>query len=237
MASRLLLVDDDPHTSHALSANLVAAGYQVEVAIDGWQAMAKVREEEFGMVILDVVLPGKDGFTVCERIRAEGHDTPVLFVSARAGVYDRIRGLEVGGDDYLAKPVQPRELLLRIAAILRRRARYDEVTAREPVLRFGGNTLDYGALRARAANGVEHLLTQKEAMILKVLAERAGEVLWRDEIVDKVWGNEVLPSSRTIDTYIGQLRRRFEVDPDAPRFIHTVRGVGYRFTTTPEAAP
>ena len=180
------------------------------------------------------MLPGADGFTVCETLRAEGRDTPVLFLSARSGGEDRIRGLEVGGDDYITKPFQLRELLLRVSAILRRRARYDQMTALEPVLRFGGNEFDFRTFRGRSADGTEQVLTQKEALILRLLAERAGDVLWRDDILEKVWGDDVLPSSRTIDGFIVRLRKRFEPDPERPQFIHTVRGVGYRFTAAAE---
>ena len=212
-----------------------AEGYLVDVAADGPATrLMKIRAEEFGLVILDVTLPGADGFTICETIRAEGRDTPVLFLSARSGGEDRIRGLEVGGDDYITKPFQLRELLLRVSAILRRRARYDEMTALEPVLRFGGNEFDFRTFRGRSADGAEQVLTQKEALILRLLAERAGDVLWRDDILEKVWGDEVLPSSRTIDGFVVRLRKRFEPDPDRPQFIHTVRGVGYRFTATAE---
>lgn len=233
MAPRILVVEDEPNLARGIRENLEAEGYVVDVAADGLQALAKVRGNEFSLVVLDVMLPGTDGFTVCARMRVEGHDTPVLFLSARAGGQDRIQGLEVGGDDYLAKPFHLRELLLRVAAILRRRARYDEMTAREPVLRFGGNEFDFRTFRGRSADGVEQLLTPKEAMILKVLAEREGKVMWRDDILEKVWGDEVLPSSRTIDNFIVRLRKRFEANPEVPQFIHTVRGVGYRFTTTP----
>ena len=236
MTSRILLVEDEPNLARGISENLEAEGYVVDVAADGLRALTMVRAGEFSLVVLDVMLPGADGFTVCKKMRAEGHDTPVLFLSARAGGQDRIQGLEAGGDDYLAKPFHLRELLLRVAAILRRRARYDEMTARAPILRFGGNEFDFRTFRGRSADGVEQVLTQKEAMILKVLAERAGEVMWRDDILEKVWGDEVLPSSRTIDNFIVRLRKRFEADPEAPRFIHTVRGVGYRFTPNPESA-
>jgi len=236
MASRILLVEDEPHLARGIRENLEAEGYVVDVAVDGVQGLAKARAAEFSLVILDVMLPGIDGFTVCQRMRAAGLDTPVLFLSARAGGQDRIQGLEAGGDDYLAKPFHLRELLLRVAAILRRRARYDEMTAREPVLRFGGNVFDFRTFRGRSADGVEQVLTQKEAMILKVLAEREGDVMWRDDILEKVWGDEVLPSSRTIDNFIVRLRKRFEPDPEVPQFIHTVRGVGYRFTSEPEPA-
>jgi two-component system, OmpR family, alkaline phosphatase synthesis response regulator PhoP len=234
MTSRLLVVDDELNLARGIRENLEAEGYLVDVAADGLNALAKIRAEEFGLVILDVTLPGADGFTICETIRAEGRDTPVLFLSARSGGEDRIRGLEVGGDDYITKPFQLRELLLRVSAILRRRARYDEMTALEPVLRFGGNEFDFRTFRGRSADGAEQVLTQKEALILRLLAERAGDVLWRDDILEKVWGDEVLPSSRTIDGFVVRLRKRFEPDPDRPQFIHTVRGVGYRFTATAE---
>jgi two-component system alkaline phosphatase synthesis response regulator PhoP len=234
MTSRLLVVDDELNLARGIRENLEAEGYLVDVAADGLNALAKIRAEEFGLVILDVTLPGADGFTICETIRAEGRDTPVLFLSARSGGEDRIRGLEVGGDDYITKPFQLRELLLRVSAILRRRARYDEMTALEPLLRFGGNEFDFRTFRGRSSDGAEQVLTQKEALILRLLAERAGDVLWRDDILEKVWGDEVLPSSRTIDGFVVRLRKRFEPDPDRPQFIHTVRGVGYRFTATAE---
>jgi two-component system, OmpR family, alkaline phosphatase synthesis response regulator PhoP len=234
MTARLLVVDDELNLARGIRENLEAEGYSVEVAADGLNALAKIREQEFSLVILDVMLPGADGFTVCETIRAEGRDTPVLFLSARSEGSDRIRGLEAGGDDYITKPFQLRELLLRVGAILRRRARYDEVTALEPVLRFGGNEFDFRTFRGRSAGGIEQVLTQKEALILKLLAEREGNVLWRDDILEKVWGDEVLPSSRTVDGLVVRLRKCFEPDPDHPQFIHTVRGVGYRFTATAE---
>lgn len=235
MAARILLVEDETHVARGIRENLEAEGYAVEVAIDGVQGLARVRGQEYSLVILDVMLPGLDGFTVCRQMRAEGIDTPVLFLSARARGQDRIAGLEAGGDDYLGKPFELGELLLRVAAIIRRRARFDEMTAREPVLRFGGNELDFRTCRGHSADGTEQILSQKEAMILKALADRPGEVLWREDILEKVWGNEVLPSSRIIDQYIAQLRRRFEADPAAPRFIHGVRGAGYRFTNSSES--
>lgn len=234
MTTRILVVEDELNLARGVRENLEAEGYSVDVAADGFHAVDKILGGEFGLVILDVMLPGIDGFEVCKRVRAEGIDTPVLFLSARGAGQDRIRGLEVGGDDYLPKPFQLRELLLRVAAILRRRARYDEITAREPVLRFGGNEFDFRTFRGVSASGTEQVLTQKEAMILKILAAREGQVVWRDDILLSVWGDEVLPSSRTIDNFILRLRKRFEPNPERPQFIHTVRGVGYRFTSTAE---
>lgn len=228
---RILLVEDELNLARGIRENLEAEGYSVEVVGDGRAALDRIRRQEYGLVILDVMLPGMDGFTVCETARREGRDTPVLFLTAKGGAGDRIRGLEVGGDDYLPKPFQLREMLLRVAAILRRRSRYDAMTALEPVVKFGGNEFDFRSFRGRSWDGDDQILTQKEAMILKVLVEREGEVVWRDEILDKVWGDDVLPSTRTIDNFIVRLRKRFEPDPEQPQFFHTVRGIGYRFTS------
>jgi two-component system alkaline phosphatase synthesis response regulator PhoP len=233
--ARILLVEDELNLARGIRENLEAEGYSVEVVGDGRTALDKIRRQEYGLVILDVMLPGMDGFTVCETARREGRDTPVLFLTAKGGAGDRIRGFEVGGDDYLPKPFQLREMLLRVAAILRRRSRYDAMTALEPVVKFGGNEFDFRSFRGRSWDGDDQILTQKEAMILKVLVEREGEVVWRDEILDKVWGDDVLPSTRTIDNFIVRLRKRFEPDPEQPRFFHTVRGIGYRFTAAGEA--
>ena len=232
--ARILLVEDEVNLARGIRENLEAEGYTVESVGDGRQALERIRRVEYGMIILDVMLPGMDGFAVCQTARREGRDTPVLFLTARGGGGDRIRGLEVGGDDYLAKPFQLRELLLRVAAILRRRTRYDAMMALEPLVRFGDNEFDFRTFRGRSWDGAEQVLTQKESMILKVLVERAGEVVWRDAILEQVWGDDVLPSSRTIDNFIVRLRKRFEPDPDRPRFFHTVRGIGYRFTMSGE---
>jgi len=232
--ARILLVEDELNLARGIRENLEAEGYAVDVVADGLVALDRIRREEYGLVILDVMLPGMDGFTVCQTARREGRDTPVLFLTAKGGGGDRIRGLEMGGDDYLPKPFQLRELLLRVAAILRRRSRYDTLTALEPVARFGGNEFDFRSFRGHSFDGSDQILTQREAMILKVLVERDGEVVWREEILEHVWSNEVLPSSRTIDNFIVRLRKRFEPDPERPRFFHTVRGVGYRFVSAGE---
>ncbi|MGH7523646.1 MAG: winged helix-turn-helix domain-containing protein, partial [Gemmatimonadales bacterium] len=129
------------------------------------------------------------------------------------------------------------ELLLRVAAILRRRIRYDAMIGLEPVVKFGTNEFDFRSFRGRSWDGADQILTQKEAMILKLLAEREGQVVWRDEILEKVWGDDVLPSSRTIDNFVLRLRKRFESDPERPQHFHTVRGIGYRFTRVAETAP
>ena len=188
------------------------------------------------LVVLDVMLPGADGLTVCRTLRARGNTTPVLFLTARGDPADRVRGLEAGGDDYLAKPFHLQEFLLRVRAILRRWDWYRSAsaTADTAVLRFGGNEVDFRVFRARAWTGETQELTEKEAMILKVLAEHTGQIVSREDLLERVWGYDVFPSTRTVDNFILRLRKRFEKDPANPRHFLTVWGVGYRFMTEAE---
>jgi two-component system alkaline phosphatase synthesis response regulator PhoP len=230
-APRLLVVEDEAHLAAGIAENLEDEGYVVTTVGDGRRALDEMRDGEYDMVVLDVMLPELDGFAVCEQARRDGVETPVLFLTAKGGVGDRIRGLEAGGDDYLTKPFHLQELLLRVRAILRRRTWYDDVPSSGAVLRFGGNELDLRSFRGRSYDGQEQVLTQKEAMILKALAERDGEVVSREEILEKVWGYDLFPSTRTIDNFILRLRRRFEPEPESPRYLHTARGIGYRFTS------
>ncbi len=229
---RVLLVEDEENLAAGIRFNLETDGLGVDWIRDGRQALEPVRDPRYQLLILDVMLPGVDGFTLCEEARRRGVDTPVLFLTARAGVDDRIRGLEAGGDDYLAKPFHLTELLLRVQAILRRRSwRPGDAAAG---VSFGGNHFDFSAFTGASWDGQAQQLTQKEAMILKVLAEREGEVVSREDLLERVWGYEAFPSSRTIDNFILRLRKRFEPDPERPRHFHTVRGVGYRFTAAPD---
>lgn len=232
--SRILIVEDEQSIAEGIMENLEAEGYEAEIALDGQSGLEAVRRGAFDLVLLDVMLPGMDGFTLCATARKEGYAVPVLFLTARTAVDDRIRGLEAGGDDYIAKPFHLKELLLRVAAILRRRGWYEQMPAAGSKLSFGENEFDFYACRGRAWDGREITLTQKEAMILKALSEREGEVVTREEILEKVWGYDLFPSTRTIDEFIRQLRKRFEPDPARPRHLHTIHGVGYRFTQSPE---
>jgi two-component system alkaline phosphatase synthesis response regulator PhoP len=227
---RILVVDDEEHLAAGIRENLEAEGYRADVAHDGRDGLARVREQRFDLVVLDVMMPNMDGIELCEQMRRDGLQTPVLFLTVKGDVADRVRGFEAGGDDYLAKPFHLKELLLRVAAILRRSSWYQASGA---PLEFGGNRVDFQTYEARAWDGSEHALTHKEAMILKVLSERAGTIVTREEILDRVWGYEVFPSTRTIDNFIVRLRKRFERNPEAPVHFHTVRGVGYRFTPEP----
>lgn len=230
--ARILVVEDEKNIAEVIQENLEADGYAVEVARDGEAGLARILADSFDLVVLDVMMPKMDGLTVCELAREEGKTVPVLFLTARGTTDDRIRGLEAGGDDYLPKPFHLRELLLRVEAILRRgRA---ATPAPRPPLEFGGNRVDLRELEATAWDGTSHRLARKEAGILERLAELEGEVVTREEVVESVWGYDLLPSSRVVQELVEELRRRFERDPRAPRHLHTVRGVGYRFTRAPQ---
>jgi two-component system, OmpR family, alkaline phosphatase synthesis response regulator PhoP len=235
-ASQLLVVEDDPHLAAGVAENLRAEGYPVVTLGDGEQALAWLAAHTCALIVLDVMLPGMDGLSVCRALRGQGNTTPVLFLTARGDPADRVRGLEAGGDDYLAKPFHLQEFLLRVRAILRRWDWYRSAsaTAATAVLRFGGNEVDFRAFRGRSWSGEPQELTEKEAMILKVLAEHAGEIVSREDLLERVWGYDVFPSTRTVDNFILRLRKRFERDPAAPRHFLTVWGVGYRFLSEGE---
>jgi two-component system, OmpR family, alkaline phosphatase synthesis response regulator PhoP len=231
--ARILVVDDEAHLADGIRENLEAEGYRTDVAYDGLHGLEAARACDFDLIILDVMMPRMDGLDVCETLRREGQQTPVLFLTVKDAAEDRVRGFEVGGDDYLPKPFHLRELLLRVAAILRRSRWYGQTDSR---LEFGGNRIDFRTYQATAWDATEHHLTHKEAMILKVLAERAGQIVTREDILDLVWGYEVFPSTRTVDNFIVRLRRRFERNAEEPLHFHTVRGVGYRFTIEAQAS-
>ncbi len=231
----ILVCDDEDHLARGIAENLVAEGYAVTTVGDGLAALNQIVTGGHDLVLLDVMMPGLDGYAVCERARAEGVTTPILFLTAKGSVDDRVRGLEAGGDDYLPKPFHLQELLARVKGILRRQTWYEGTTAAAgEKISFGDNLVDLRRFAGRAFDGSEQQLTQKEAMILKALAERDGEVVSREELLDRAWGYELFPSTRTIDNFILRLRKRFEPDPERPRYFHTVRGIGYRFTSRGE---
>jgi two-component system, OmpR family, alkaline phosphatase synthesis response regulator PhoP len=231
--ARILVVDDEAHLAAGIRENLEAEGYRTEVAHDGQTGLERLRAEPFDLVVLDVMMPNMDGLELCAQLRRDGIQTPVLFLTVKGAAADRVRGFEAGGDDYLAKPFHLKELLLRVAAILRRSSWYQ--SSASAALEFDGNRIDFRTYEARAWDGSQHSLTHKEAMILRVLADQPGNIVTREEILDRVWGYEVFPSTRTIDNFIVRLRKRFERNPEAPAHFHTVRGVGYRFTVQPQA--
>lgn len=226
---RLIVVEDEAHLAEVISDNLELEGWEVEVVGEGPAALERIREVRPDLVLLDVMLPGMDGFTICETLRGEGNDVPILFLTARAGQEDRLHGLELGGDDYLGKPFDLKELILRVRAILRRTAWFRAPSPAGDVLTLGDARVDFRTCAA-TVSGRTLELSPKETMILRCLAERPGEVVSRAEILDRVWGYDAFPTSRTVDNFIVRLRRLLEPDPRHPRYIHTVRGTGYRLT-------
>jgi two-component system alkaline phosphatase synthesis response regulator PhoP len=231
---RILLVEDDVALATGIAENFRHEGYEIQVLHDGRAAVDHLHGVRYDLLVLDVMLPGCDGFEICRQVRQLGLTTPVLFLTARGDPEDRVRGLEAGGDDYLTKPFHLREFLLRVRAILRRWEWYRGAPgSSDQRLRFGGNEVLFDSFRATSWDGLTHELTEKEAMILKVLAEQRGRVVSRDALVERVWGENVFPSTRTVDNFILRLRKRFERDPANPRHFQSVRGVGYRFEDEP----
>ncbi len=228
-AARVLVVEDEAHLAEVVSDNLEIEGYEVEVVDHGERALETIRQARHDLVLLDVMLPGIDGFTICETARAEGIKTPVLFLTAKGSTDDRVRGLEAGGDDYLAKPFDLQELILRVAAILRRTEWFQADSPVGDTLVLGDVTLDFRSYSLTRGDRTQQI-SEKETMILRCLAERAGDVVSRAEILDTVWGYDAFPTSRTVDNFIVRLRRLIEPDARSPRYIHTVRGTGYRLT-------
>jgi DNA-binding response OmpR family regulator len=224
-----LIVEDEKHLAEALAHNLKFEGYDTSVVGDGEAALERLANDEFELIVLDVMLPGISGFDVCERLREAGNRMPILFLTARNTDADRISGLRRGGDDYMTKPFLLEELVLRIHGILRRQEWYQTPVAERGVFRFGNNEVNFRTFKARGPRG-EVELTEKECMLMKLLVERQGQVVSRELILERVWGYKYGSSSRTIDNFIVRLRRYFEADPRRPHYIHSVRGVGYRFT-------
>lgn len=228
-SERLMVVEDEEHLAEVIADNLALEGFQVEVVRNGAHALERIQSAPPALVLLDVMLPGLDGFSVCKRLRAARIDVPILFLTARSGLEDRLRGLELGGDDFLGKPFDLRELMLRVRAIVRRTQWFKAPSPAGDVLVLGPARVEFKRYTA-IIEGRDVLLSQKETMILRCLAEKPGEVVSRTEILDRVWGYDAFPTERTIDNFIVRLRRLLEPDPQAPRYIHTVRGTGYRLT-------
>jgi len=234
MTSRILIVEDEKHLAEALAHNLKFEGYETVVVGDGETALERLAGEDFDLVVLDIMLPGISGLDVCERLREAGNRVPVLFLTARTTDADRIEGLRHGGDDYMTKPFLLEELALRIKGILRRQEWYQTPAAERGIFKFGANEVNFRTFKAKGPRG-EVELTEKECMLMKLLVERQGQVVARELILERVWGYRYGSSSRTIDNFIVRLRRYFEPDPRRPKYIHSVRGVGYRFTPEGEA--
>jgi two-component system alkaline phosphatase synthesis response regulator PhoP len=226
----ILLVEDEENLHEALKLNLELEGYEVSSAFDGAQALKAVENEFFDLIIMDVMLPELDGISVSENIRLQGNEVPILILSAKNSSADRILGLKKGADDYLTKPFNLEELLLRVHKLIHksRRISAKEVIADEYT--FGKNTINFKALEGTNKEGKKFPLTKKEAMLLKLLIENKNEVVPREKILQAVWGYNVYPTTRTIDNFILNFRKYFEDDSRNPKYFHSVRSIGYKFT-------
>ena len=226
----ILVVEDEENLQDALKLNLELEGYEVSTASDGAEALKKVNEEYFDLMILDIMLPEIDGISVCETIRLKNTQLPILMLSARTSSADRILGLKKGADDYLTKPFNLEELLLRIHKLIRKNKKIQNKSNVEDLYTFGNNTIDFNAQQALNSKGEQIELSLKEVMLLKLLIANKNEVVSREKILQSVWGYQVFPTTRTIDNFILNFRKYFEVDSREPRYFHSVRGVGYKFT-------
>lgn len=226
----ILLVEDEENLQEALKLNLELEGYEVTSSYDGADALKMIRKEHFDLIILDVMLPEVDGITVCETIRLNNFTIPILILSAKNSSADRVLGLKKGADDYLTKPFNLEELLLRVNNLIKKS---EQLAIKQPlpeVYEFGKNKIDFKGLECYNKAGDKITLTKKEGMLLKLLIENKNEVVTREKILQTVWGYNVYPTTRTIDNFILNFRKYFETDSRNPAYFHSVRGVGYKFT-------
>ena len=226
----ILLVEDEENLQEALKLNLEMEGYEITSAYDGAEALRAVQKEYFNLIILDVMLPELDGIAVCETIRLNNPDIPILILSAKNSSADRVLGLKKGADDYLTKPFNLEELLLRVNKLIQKSERLGAKQPLAEVFSFGKNKIDFKSLEAYTKSGDKITLTKKEIMLLKLLIENKNEVVTREKILQAVWGYNVYPTTRTIDNFILNFRKYFEEDSRNPEYFHSVRGVGYKFT-------
>jgi two-component system, OmpR family, alkaline phosphatase synthesis response regulator PhoP len=227
--ANILLVEDEENLHDALKLNLELEGYEITSAYDGNEALKAVKDEYFDLIIMDVMLPYVDGITVTETIRIQNNDVPILILSAKNTSADRVLGLKKGADDYMVKPFNLEELLLRVdKLILKNKKLLDKETIGD-TYEFGNNKIDFKAQQAVTFSKQHIELSKKEAMLLKLLIENKNEVVTREKILQSVWGYNVFPTTRTIDNFIMNFRKYFEKDSRNPKYFHSVRGVGYKY--------
>ncbi|MBK6828769.1 MAG: response regulator transcription factor [Chitinophagaceae bacterium] len=225
----ILLVEDEENLHEALKLNLELEGFTVTSAYDGVAALNAVQGEYFDLIILDVMLPEMDGINVTETIRISNNEVPILILSAKNSSADRVLGLKKGADDYLTKPFNLEELLLRVNKLIDKNKKLQDKSSIGDNYQFGGHSVDFRAQEATLANGEKVALSKKETMLLKLLIENKNEVVAREKILQSVWGYNVYPTTRTIDNFILNFRKYFEEDSRNPRYFHSVRGVGYKY--------
>jgi DNA-binding response OmpR family regulator len=221
--ARILVVEDDPAIALGLEDDLTLEGYEIEIVKDGEAGVTRARDGAFDLVLLDIMLPKKDGFEVCRELRRGGSKIPIIMLTAKTHDAEKVLGLEVGADDYVTKPFSPAELRARIKAVLRR-----TVNDTPDVYRFGDVEVDFVRFELRRGGNVVHV-TPTELRLLSAFVRNRRRVLSRQEITDEVWGEGTAITPRVVDTHVANLRQKVEPDPVEPRFIVGVRGVGYRF--------
>jgi two-component system, OmpR family, alkaline phosphatase synthesis response regulator PhoP len=226
----ILLVEDEENFHEALKLNLELEGYQVVSAMDGIAAIKELQGQYFDLMILDIMLPEMDGIEVLETIRIQNNGIPVLILSAKNTSADRVMGLKKGADDYLTKPFNLEELLLRVQKLIDKNNKLQDKESVGDIYHFGQNKIDFKAQEAVTKNGDTVQLSKKETMLLKLLIESKNEVVPREKILQTVWGYHVYPTTRTIDNFILNFRKYFEEDSRNPKYFHSVRGVGYKYS-------
>jgi two-component system alkaline phosphatase synthesis response regulator PhoP len=228
--ANILLVEDEENLHEALKLNLELEGYEVSSAYDGVAALKAFQGEYFDLIILDVMLPEMDGINVTETIRLNNNEVPILILSAKNSSADKIMGLKKGADDYLTKPFNLEELLLRVSKLIEKNKKLQDKETIGNIYSFGKNSIDFKAQEAITSNGEKIQLSKKEVMLLKLLIENKNEVVPREKILQSVWGYNVYPTTRTIDNFILNFRKYFEEDSRNPKYFHSVRSVGYKYS-------
>lgn len=224
---KILIIEDEESIRMALEDDFSLEGYEVETASNGLEGFEKAKNTTFNLIILDIMLPGMNGFDVCKKLRSLGIATPIIMLTAKGQEIDKVLGLEFGADDYITKPFSPRELQARVKAILRRVENKPE-DKENNLFHFRGLEVDFGKYQC-LKNGEKLNLTVYEFSLLKYLIQNKGRAINRDELLDEVWGKDVVVTPRVVDTHIANLRKKVEDDPAEPELILSVHGYGYRF--------
>jgi len=228
-AAHILLAEDEEHLQEALKLNLEMEGYEVTVVSDGLAVLKEVEGQYFDLIIMDIMMPELDGISTIQAIRLNHREIPILILSAKNASADRVAGLKTGADDYLTKPFNLEELLLRVEKLIRRNQQIQQKQTTSEVYSFGDNRIDFKAQSAVNYKGETIALSKKEVMLLQLLTENANQVVTREKILRVVWGYQVYPTTRTIDNFILSFRKYFEPDSRHPIYFHSIRGAGYRF--------
>lgn len=226
---RILLVEDESHFLEAITLNLEMEGYEVIQAVDGKQGYKYFKSAKFDLIILDLMLPHIDGLTLCKNIRLENTHVPIIMLTAKGSNQEKVEGLKSGADDYITKPFNLEEFLLRVQSLLRRSSSGTVKNSVPDIIAIGNKTINFLTYEVNGANAEVVVLSKKEVQLLKLLVDKENEVVSRDTILEEIWGYEIYPTARTIDNFILNLRKYFEENPKEPKHFHSIRGVGYKF--------